>query len=220
MIQNKLIPEPEPPEFARPQELANILLHAAGMLFGLLAIPLLITKSAVKDDGAGVASTCIYGACFLILFTASTLYHISVRKKVRLFFRKLDRMSIYFMIAGTYTPIIWHYLYDSTGIALLCILWGLVLIGIIFELFFPNRFNIFSVIAYLVMGLIFVFVPRHFFSALPPSVTALVIAGVACYAVGIIFYLWQKWLYHHAIWHALVLAGGVLHYVAVLKSVS
>lgn len=220
MIKNRIIPDTEAPEFDRPQERVNILLHIIGILFGLTAIPVLISKSVVKDDNAGVASVCIYGACFLLLFTASTLYHLSVRKKLRLFFRKLDRMSIYFMIAGTYTPIIWHYIYDSTGIALLCILWGLVLTGIIFELFFPNRFNVFSVAAYLIMGLIFLFVPRHFFSSLPPSVTALIIAGVACYCTGVIFYLWQKWAYHHALWHALVLAGGICHYVAVLKSVS
>ena len=214
------LPDIEAPEFGRPQELANILLHAIGILFGLMATPLLISKSSAKDSDAGVASVCIYSACFILLFTASTLYHLCVRKKWRCLFRKIDRISIYFMIAGTYTPILWHYLHNGTGIALLCILWGLVLMGILFELFFPDRFNIFSVISYLIMGLIFLFVPHAFFAALPPSVTTLVICGVACYCIGVIFYLWQKWSYHHALWHGLVLAGGVCHYIAVLQSVS
>lgn len=219
-IENKSMPEMDVPEFGRPQELANILLHAIGILFGLMATPWLISKSAIKDNDAGVVSICIYCACFILLFTASTLYHLTVKKRLKRLVKKLDRISIYFMIAGTYTPILWHYLHNSTGIALLCILWGLVLMGILFELFFPDRFNIFSVISYLIMGLIFVFVPRPFFAALPNSVTTLVIAGVACYCIGVIFYLWQKWSYHHALWHGLVLAGGVCHYIAVLQSVS
>lgn len=217
---NQNSPEVDEPEFAVPQERANILIHVSGILFGLVLAPILIIKSTAKDDSSGVVSACIYSFCFLMMFVSSTLYHIAIRKKLRQLFKKLDRISIYFLIAGTYTPIIWHYLFDQTGIILLCILWGLVLIGILFEVFFPDRFNIFSVASYLVMGMIFLFVPHHFFSALPPSVTVLVLAGVLCYCIGIIFYLWQKWSYHHAIWHGLVLAGGVCHYVAVLHTVS
>ncbi len=208
--QYKFVPkavETDPPEFGWPQELANIIIHAAGILFGLMAIPVLVARATMIDNTAGVAGICIYGLSFLMLFVSSTLYHLSTHRQIKRRLKKFDRISIYFMIAGTYTPLIWHYMLDHTGIALLCILWGLVLTGILFEVFFPDRFNIFSVISYIIMGLIFIFVPRHFFGSLPPAVINLVIAGVVCYGIGVLFYLWQKWLYHHAIWHVLVLAG-------------
>src|SRR6266498_3307657 len=124
------------------------------------------------------------------------------------------------LIAGTYTPIIRYYLYDSTGIVLLSILWLLAIGGILFECFLPKRSNIFSVIFYLIMGLIFLFVPEHFFASMPGGVTALVLAGIILYCSGVIFYLWQKWKYHHAIWHLFVLVGGICHYTAMLQTVS
>ncbi|MEP6846292.1 MAG: hemolysin III family protein [Panacibacter sp.] len=129
-------------------------------------------------------------------------------------------MSIYFLIAGTYTAIIRFYLFDGIGFTLLIILWSLVLAGIFFEIFFPGKFNIFPVIVYLIMGLIFIFVPHHFFSSMPEGIMLLVLTGVALYFFGVIFYLWQKWPYHHAIWHSFVLCGGICHFVAMLQTVA
>ena len=132
--------------------------------------------------------------------------------------KKLDRISIYFLIAGTYTAIIRFYLFDSTGVILLTILWATVLAGIFFEIRYPDKFNIFSVGFYLLMGLIFLFVPNHFFAAMPTGIMILVLAGISLYIFGVIFYVWQKWSYHHAIWHFFVLGGGICHFVAVLQS--
>ena len=109
---------------------------------------------------------------------------------------------------------------DCKGLVLLSVLWGLVVVGIFFELFFPGKFNLISVLFYLVMGLIFVFVPNHFFSSMPTQVMALVLCGVGLYCFGVIFYLWQKWPYHHAIWHFFVLGGGIVHFVAILVTVA
>jgi hemolysin III len=122
-------------------------------------------------------------------------------------------MSIYFLIAGTYTPIILYYVYDVTGIVLLSILWFLVICGILIESFLPKRSSIFSVIFYLAMGLIFLFVPEHFFASMPPDVIILILGGVILYCFGVIFYLWHKWKDHHAVWHVFV-------YAAMLQTVS
>jgi hemolysin III len=206
-------------EFTRRQEMANILIHILGIVFGLVAIPFLITM-AKNHNTSHIISISIYAFCFLMLFACSTLYHAVRRTKLKMLFKKLDRISIYFLIAGTYTPIIRFYLFDGIGIALLVILWTLVLAGIFFEIFFPNKFNIFSVIAYLIMGLIFIFVPNHFFSSMPMGVILLVLTGVSLYCFGVIFYLWQKWTYHHAIWHFFVLGGSVCHFAALLQTVA
>lgn len=206
-------------EFTPRQELANIIIHVLGIIFGITAIPFLINMA--KSAGTGyLISISIYVFCFLMVFLSSTLYHSVRRYKLKMLFKKFDRISIYFLIAGTYTAIIRFYLFDFTGITLLSVLWSLVLAGIFFEVFFPGKFNIYSVIFYLVMGLIFVFVPQHFFASMPPVVILLVLTGVALYCFGVIFYVWQKWPYHHAIWHFFVLGGGVCHFIAILQSVT
>jgi len=206
-------------EFGKRQELANIIIHILGIIFGIVAIPFLLDFAS---DGSISHIICvsIYALCFLMTFTSSTLYHSVRRYKRKMLFKKLDRISIYFLIAGTYTAIVRYYLFDSTGIVLLWILWTLVLAGICFEIFFPDKYNIFSLVSYLLMGLIFVFVPNHFFASMPNGIAALVLAGVALYFFGATFYVWQKWSYHHALWHLFVLGGGICHFIAVLETVA
>ena len=206
-------------EFGRRQELANIIIHALGVIFGITAIPFLLNMSA-EQNTSHIISISIYAFCFLMVFTSSTLYHSVRRYKVKMVLKKLDRISIYFLIAGTYTAIIRFYLFDSTGIVLLIVLWSFVLAGIFFEILLPDKFNLVSVLFYLFMGLIFVFVPHHFFSSMPQGIMWLVLSGVALYFFGVIFYVWQRWAYHHAVWHSFVLAGGICHFIAVLLSVS
>jgi len=206
-------------EFTPRQERANIIIHTLGIFFGIIAIPFLIDMA--KDQTIShIISLSIYAFCFLMVFACSTLYHSVRRYRLKLLFKKLDRISIYFLIAGTYTAIIRFYLFDTTGIVLLSILWALVLAGIFFEILFPGKFNIISVIFYLIMGLIFVFVPYHFFSSMPTGIILLILCGVAMYCFGVIFYVWQKWAYHHAIWHCFVLCGGVCHFIAMLQTVA
>jgi hemolysin III len=207
-------------EFSRGHELANIFIHVLGILFGVIAVPFLISLAAQNHDTSRIISIAVYGVCFLMLFTCSTSYHACKTQRMRCLFHKLDRISIYFLIAGTYTPVIRFYLFDNTGIFLLIVLWALVALGTFFEIFFPRKFNIFSTMFYVLMGWICVFVWGHFFSPIPPDITALIIAGMVVYSVGVIFYLWQKIKYHHAIWHAFVLTGGICHFIAVLNTVA
>jgi hemolysin III len=131
-----------------------------------------------------------------------------------------DHISIYFLIAGTYTPFILAYLFTKTGIILLIILWGLTCIGIFFKIFFVNRFNLISTIIYLLMGWMLVWGGRSFFQEMPVSVIILIITGGVLYSLGVIFYLWQKWVWHHAIWHLFVLTAAICHYVAILITVA
>ena len=208
------------PEFDRGHELANILIHVLGILFGAIAVPFLISSAAAHHDTSRIISIAVYGVCFLMLFICSATYHACKTQPMRCLFLKLDRISIYFLIAGTYTPVIRFYLFDNIGIFLLIVLWTLVALGTFFEIFFPKKFNIFSVAFYVLMGWICVFVWGHFFSAIPPGVTALIIAGLIIYSAGVVFYLWQKVKYHHAIWHTFVLSGGICHFIAVLNTVS
>lgn len=199
--------------------MANSIIHAFGILFGIVSIPILIVF-AVKDANVNaIVGASIFGFCFLILFSFSTLYHSFQQPQVKRVLEIFDHISIYFLIAGTYTPFLLIYLNNSFGITLLSILWGLTLLGIFFKIFFTGRFEIISVIIYVLMGWILIVGGRRFFTALPTDVLIFVIIGGALYSIGIIFYLWQRYTWHHAIWHFMVLAAAICHYVAILLAV-
>lgn len=205
--------------FTLQQEIVNSMIHGFGILFGLVSIPVLTAIAAKTANVTAIVGAGVYGFCFLMLFTFSTLYHSFQQQQVKRTLEIFDHISIYFLIAGTYTPFLLIYLNDSFGITLLSILWGLTLVGIFFKIFFTGRFEIISLIIYVAMGWIFISGGRRFFNALPQDVLTLVIIGGVLYSVGIVFYVWDRYKWNHAVWHLLVLAAAICHYIAVLLAV-
>ena len=205
--------------FTLKQELVHSIIHAFGMLFGIISIPILTALAAKNANVPGIVGASIYGFCFLMLFSFSTLYHGFQQPQVKRVLEIFDHISIYFLIAGTYTPFLLIYLNNAFGITLLSVLWGLTVLGFFFKIFFTGRFEIVSIIIYILMGWILVAGGRRFFVALPADVLIFIIVGGGLYSIGIIFYLWQKYSWHHAVWHFFVLAAAVCHYVAVLLAV-
>ncbi len=201
-------------------EITNSIIHGIGILFGLASIPLLTALAIHTNNIHSVVGASIYGFSFIMLFTFSTLYHGFQQPKVKQVLQVFDHISIYFLIAGTYTPFILNYLYNTTGIIMLCVLWVLVFMGIFFKIFYVNRFNILSTIIYLLMGWMMVWGGRSFFVSVPLSVLILIGIGGLLYTIGVIFYLMEKWKWHHVIWHLFVLAAAICHYVAVLLTVA
>ena len=201
------------------QELINSITHGFGIIFGIVGIPILIALAIKSNNTPGVIGAAIYGFCFLQLFTSSTLYHGFQHVEAKRVFHILDHISIYFLIAGTYTPFLLIYMNNSFGIALLAILWSLTAIGIIFKIFFTGKWNIISTIAYVAMGCIMLVGGRTFFDAIPSAVLTMILIGSLLYLLGVIFYLWKKYPYNHAVWHLFALAAAVCHYVAILMAV-
>jgi hemolysin III len=201
------------------REMANAITHGLGILFGIVSIPVLSAIGAKTGNVPGVVGATIYAFGFLMLFTFSTIYHSTQNLDAKRILRKLDHISIYFLIAGTYTPFLLMYMLDSFGIALLSIQWSLVLLGTIFKVFFTGRFKIVSTIIYIAMGWLLLVGGKRFFEELPTSSLVLVLVGGGLYTLGSIFYLNKKIYHHHAIWHLFVLSAAICHYAAVLISV-
>ena len=201
------------------QELVNSIIHGFGIIFGIVGIPILIAFALKSDNTVGVVGAAIYGFCFLQLFTSSTLYHGFQHVEAKRVFKILDHISIYFLIAGTYTPFLLIYMNNSFGITLLIVLWSLTAIGIIVKIFFAGKWEIISTFAYVAMGCIMVVFGRTFFEAIPTNVLTMILIGGVLYLFGVIFYLWKKYPYNHAVWHFFVLAAAVCHYVAILMAV-
>ena len=201
------------------QELVNSIVHGFGIIFGIVGIPILIAFAIKSDNAPGVIGAAIYGFCFLQLFTFSTLYHGFQHAQAKRIFEILDHISIYFLISGTYTPFLLIYMNNAFGITLLSILWGLTALGIIFKIFFTGKWNIISTLVYIAMGCIMIVGGRTFFETIPSEVLTMILIGGALYLLGVIFYLWKKYPYNHAVWHFFVLAAAVCHYVAILLAV-
>ncbi|TMI96300.1 MAG: hemolysin D [Bacteroidetes bacterium] len=207
------------PELRLKQELVNSIVHGFGILFGIICIPILITLSAKGNNLNAVIGSGIYGFSFLMVFTFSTLYHGFQHEKVKQTLKIFDHISIYYLIAGTYTPIVLIYNHNSFGITLLCVLWSLTIVGTIFKIFYCGRWEIISTAIYLLMGWSMLAGGNEFFLRMPNAVLQMVISGGIIYSIGTVFYLWDKFTYSHALWHLCVLAAAICHYVAILLSV-
>lgn len=204
--------------YSRKQEVVNAFISGMGILFGVSGLPVLIAIGTVNGNTPGIIGAGIYGFCFLMLFTSSTIYHIALEPAIRQLFKKLDHISIYFLIAGTYTPFLLVFLNNSFGISLLVILWSLTVVGVFLKIRYTGRFEVVSTIIYLLMGWIMLTGGRRFFAAMPVDVLVMICIGAGLFSIGVVFYLWDKYLYTHAVWHSFVLAGAICHYVAVLLS--
>ena len=203
-----------------PPERVNILLHATGVLFGLIGIPYLIITAANHLDTPGIIATIMYGLGFMMLFTFSTLFHAVKKPRTKKLLLIFDHISIYFLIAGTYTPFIILFVQNNFGRNLLVALWVLTLIGSFVKIFYTGKFDNLSTIIYILMGLLLLIGGNRFFTTMPNSITTLIITGAGLYCAGVIFYIWEKYRYSHGVWHLFVLAAAICHYVAVLQSVN
>jgi hemolysin III len=193
------------------QERLNAISHAIGAIFGVLGLTSLIIFNSNKT-GWSLFSVIIYGISIITLFTASTLYH-SVKDEVKKhYFRIIDHISIYFLIAGTYTSVLLITLHQSLGWTLFYTVWGIATFGIVLKLFFTGKFEIFSTLLYLVMGWLIVFDFTNLSKLMDSNGVLLLFFGGLAYTVGIIFYALKKIPYSHVIWHLFVLAGAVFHF--------
>ncbi len=201
------------------EERLNTLTHILGILFGLVSIPFLILNACSTCGATEIIGICVYSLSFLMVFTSSTLFHWQKEGRARNLWKKMDHISIYFMIAGTYTPFILIYVNNSFGTTLLIVVWGLTILGTLFKIFFTGKFEIVSTIIYLVMGWLLLTGASAFFANMPSQVVVLIIAGGILYTIGVAFYLWRWFTYHHAVWHLFVLSAAICHYAAVLMAV-
>lgn len=203
-------------QYNRKQELIHGLIHGVGVLFGVSGLPVLTGLATSHQNIPGIIGAGIYGFCFLLLFNSSMVYHLLENKPVKKLFEIFDHISIYFLIAGTYTPFVLVYVNNGFGIGLLVSLWALTLLGIFFKIWFTGRFNGLSTLIYVLMGCALVAGGNRFFADLPFAAIVMILIGGFLYLVGVVFYTWDGRTYSHALWHGIVLLAAICHYVAVL----
>ncbi len=197
------------------EEKLNILSHGIGVVLSLIAFPFLISKSLKTDDPLVVLSFVIYGLSMIVLYTASTLYHSAVNKRIRFFFNIFDHAAIYILIAGTYAPVALIVLQGRIGWIVFGFSWLFAIIGVLYKWFFIGRYRAVSVITYVLMGWMIIFALEPLLQNFRREGLLLLLAGGIFYSIGAVLFVLPKVPYNHAIFHVLVLLGSFTHFIAI-----
>ena len=197
------------------EEKFNIISHASGFVLSIAASALLVAHATLHGDVWHIVSFSIFGASLMILYAASTFYHLAKKPALRTRLNIIDHASIYVLIAGTYTPFTIVTLSGITGWLIFGISWGLALTGIILKLFFTGKYDIISTIMYVLMGWVIVFAIKPLIHNLALDGFLWLLAGGISYTIGAILYSIKKIKFNHAIFHIFVLNGSFCHFMAV-----
>lgn len=200
------------------EEKYNVISHAVGAILSLLGLVLLLLSNTSKT-GYAVFGILIYGFAMVFLFSSSSVYHAVKRGQLKEKLRILDHVSIYFLIAGTYTPVALILLENTSGWMLFWIVWGIAAIGTVLKLFFTGKFEFISLLLYAIMGWLIVFDLENLEAVIPESGIKLLFMGGVFYTVGIIFYAVHRIPFNHFIWHLFVLAGAFCHWLFIFRYV-
>lgn len=200
------------PSYTPFEEIMNAVTHGLGIIFSLVAIPILLTRYPHSLENILFIS--IYGLTLFCLYTVSTLYHSLKAGKAKSIFRKLDHCSIFFLIAGTYTPLCTLCIKEPIALAVLAGVWITAIIGIILNAIDVNRFSKFSLACYIIMGWSVVFIAKPVMRSLTSYQLTMLLTGGIFYTVGAALYVvGKKTRYIHSIWHIFVLVGSVCHFL-------
>ncbi len=203
--------------YSEKEEFWNIISHGIGVILSVVALILLLTF----NDGStlNTLSVVLYSVTLLFLYSASTMYHWVTNEKWKFFFRKLDHIGIYFLIAGTYTPVALISLVNENGWTIFWTVWGIAIAGTILKIFFTGKFDKLSLLLYLAMGWLIIFDFKNLWEVQSALGITLLGLGGLFYSLGTIFYAVEKIPYNHAIWHVFVLAGSVFHFFFIFLDV-
>lgn len=199
--------------YSKKEEFWNALTHGIGALLTIPALILLIGKAQSTGTKEELISYIIFGVSMFLLYLASTLYHSIPKHKV--FLKKMDHSSIFLLIAGTYTPVALIAIGGTAGWTLVGIEWGLAVIGIIVKQFFVHRFKRTSLLVYISMGWLVIFVFQPVMDYLTIKGVLVLLAGGLSYTIGTYFYQNRNIPYNHAIWHVFVMVGSLFMFLAI-----
>lgn len=198
------------------EEVLNILTHGIGIGLAIAGLTLLVVFAALSGNAWSIVSCAIFGVTMFTLYFGSTMCHATIGKKSECFFEVWDSVAIYALIAGTYTPFLLVNLRGWIGWTVFGILWAIVIFGSVMKMRNPKQQPKWMVVLYLIMGWTLLFILPAMLRSIPVRGLWFVLAGGLSYTIGVIFYVWRKMKYSHAIWHLFVIGGSVCFFFAVL----
>lgn len=197
----------------------NAWTHLVGAILAAIGAVWMLVIATLDGDIWKIVSVAVYGVALVLLYSASTVYH-SVRGRAKVIMQKVDHFSIYLLIAGSYTPFCLVTLHGAWGWTLFGIVWALAIIGILQEIKPRSEARVMSIVIYAVMGWIVLVAVKPLIAALGMAGFVWLALGGAAYTVGIIFFAFDTRVRHfHGVWHLFVIAGSLLHFVAITRYV-
>lgn len=209
--------------YKKSEELANAISHLGGALLSLAALVVMIVFSAIRGNAWHVVTTSIYGATLILLYFSSGMAHALREGKAKQLFFVFDKISIFLLIAGTYTPLSLVVLKGAFGWVIFGLEWGMAITGIILTFTrigkSVTRVNYIFLALYVAMGWLMIIAIVPIFKSMPLAGGLWILGGGLCYTIGILFYAKLQFMYHHLIWHLFVIAGSLAHFIAIFNYV-
>jgi hemolysin III len=198
------------------EELVNSISHGIGALLSIAGLVIGVVFSVLYNDTRCVVSVAIYGVTLVLLYTDSTIYHALRPNSGKKVFRVIDHCSIFFLIAGTYTPYALVVVDGALGWVLFGIVWAIAALGITLTAVDLKKFSKFSMICYLAMSWDIIFAIKPLLAHMAAGGLILLLIGGVFYTVGAVLYLiGRRKKYIHSVWHFFVLAGSIAHYFSI-----
>lgn len=202
------------------EELFNAITHGIGALLSVAGCVVLLVRCHQLGDGVAAVSSAIYGTTLIILYTMSTLYHALANEKAKAVFRVFDHVTIYLLIAGTYTPYTLACLGGALGWTLFGIVWTVAIVGIVFSSISLRRFQKLSMICYIAMGWVILIAIKPLWQVIGTLPMVFLVIGGVLYTGGVLFYQMKESRYMHSIWHLFVIAGSIFQYFSILLALT
>jgi hemolysin III len=208
------------PNYSRGEEIFNMTSHIVGGSIGIAVTVICIIVAVRAHNMIGIVASTVYGATMITLYSISSIYHGLTSPRAKKIFQVLDHCAIYLLIAGTYTPIALsaiRRINPALGWSVFGIQWGLAALAITLTAIDLKKYQVFSMIAYIVMGWSVVFISKQVIMAMSFSGFMLLLSGGLCYTIGAILYgIGKKKKYMHNVFHIFVLLGSVFHFCTIV----
>ncbi len=210
------------PNYTKGEEIFNMVSHIVGASFGVVMLVLCIIAAVIHGSVAGVLSAITFGVCMIVLYTMSAIYHglsprLRTAKKVMQIF---DHLSIFLLIAGSYTPITLCGLMRVNvplAWAIFGVVWGMSILGIVLNAIDIKKYEAFSMACYIGLGWCIILSLPYLIMAFPTEAIILLFLGGISYTVGAVLYgVGRKVHYMHSIFHLLVVAGSIFQGLMIL----
>lgn len=201
------------------EELANALTHGVGAVLFLVLGPLLISIAVQTGKAGKIIGACFFSFGLLAVYFSSTIFHAISHQFTKEVLQYFDLLSIYFLIAGTYTAYILVYFKNKLGFILLASIWLISILGINFKIFIPDLPPIYSLLLYLILGWIGIILIKPSIRKVSNDVLGLILLGGVSYTIGTYFFYFDNFRFYHAIWHLFVVLGSLLHWIALFLAI-
>jgi hemolysin III len=204
-------------DYDHAEMLADSVVHAIGVLLGLIGTTAIVIIAANLTRPVHIASIAIYAIGLLSMLGLSAAYNIWPVSPTKWILRRLDHSAIYVMIGGTYTGFLAQMKTGFVSTALLVGVWSTAALGIALKLLLPGRLDRMSIVLYVLLGWSGVAAFQIISAILPATSLWLLAAGGLTYTAGVAFHVWRTLRFHNAVWHACVLVAACCHYSAIVN---